>query len=241
MSSVPGDLDVYVKQGFGLRVGFGARPALLIIDFINAFNNPEQLGGGNIQEAIDNTAQLLALARHLDLPIAFTSHVYAEDGSDDNVFLRKLPGTQILRPGMLGDRNRRRARAAPRRAGPSQALPVGVLRDRSRELADGTRRGHRHRHRLHDLGLRPGHGGRRHVPRVSSDRSQGVLRRPRDRPARGEPVRHGSEVCGRHAARRGQGRTLPADPRPVGTPERRRLTAPHITCSACRSVSFAFE
>ena len=100
MSSVPGDLDVYVKQGFGLRVGFGARPALLIIDFINAFNKPEQLGGGNIQEAIDNTAQLLALARHLDLPIAFTSHVYAEDGSDDNVFLRKLPGTQILRPGM---------------------------------------------------------------------------------------------------------------------------------------------
>ena len=99
MSSVPGDLDVYVKQGFGLRVGFGARPALLIIDFINAFNNPEQLGGGNIQEAIDNTTQLLALARHLELPIAFTSHVYAEDGSDDNVFLRKLPGTCILRPG----------------------------------------------------------------------------------------------------------------------------------------------
>ena len=97
---MPGDLDIYVKQGFGLRVGFGARPALLIIDFINAFNNPEQLGGGNIQEAIDNTAQLLALARHLDLPIAFTSHVYAEDGSDDNVFLRKLPGTHILRPGM---------------------------------------------------------------------------------------------------------------------------------------------
>ena len=97
---MPGDLDVYVKQGFGLRVGFGARPALLIIDFINAFNNPEQLGGGNIQQAIDHTAQLLALARHLDLPIAFTSHVYAEDGSDDNVFLRKLPGTRILRPGM---------------------------------------------------------------------------------------------------------------------------------------------
>ena len=99
MTSVPGDLDVYVKQGFGLRVGFGVRPALLIVDFINAFNNPEQLGGGNIQEAIDNTAKLLALARHLDLPIAFTSHVYAGDGSDDNVFLRKLPSTHILRPG----------------------------------------------------------------------------------------------------------------------------------------------
>ena len=85
MSGVAGDLDIYVKQGFGVRLGFGARPALLIVDFINAFNNPEQLGGGNIQEAIDNTARLLDLARHLDLPIAFTSHVYAEDGSDDNI------------------------------------------------------------------------------------------------------------------------------------------------------------
>lgn len=98
MSGVAEDLDIYVRQGFGVRLGFGARPALLVIDFINAFNNPEQLGGGNIQEAIDNTARLLALARHLDLPIAFTSHVYAEDGSDDNVFLRKLPDTRILRP-----------------------------------------------------------------------------------------------------------------------------------------------
>ena len=98
MGGLAGNLDIYAKQGFGVRLGFGTRPALLIVDFINAFNDPEQLGGGNIQEAIDSTARLLDLARHLDLPIAFTSHVYAEDGSDDNVFLRKLPDTRILRP-----------------------------------------------------------------------------------------------------------------------------------------------
>ena len=44
-SSLLGDLGVYVKPGFGLRVGFGARPAHVIIDFINAFNNPNRLGG----------------------------------------------------------------------------------------------------------------------------------------------------------------------------------------------------
>ena len=32
-----------------------------------------------------------------------------------------------------------------------------------------------------------------------------------------------------------------ADRRPVGTPERHRLTAPQITCSAASSFSFAFE
>ena len=29
------DIAVYEKQGFGNRVGFGKKPALLVIDFIN--------------------------------------------------------------------------------------------------------------------------------------------------------------------------------------------------------------
>lgn len=85
------DLDVYRTQGLGSRMGFGKRPALLIIDFINAFNDPQKFGGGNIQAAIDRTADLLAAARHLDLPILFTTHVYAEDGSEDGLFNLKMP------------------------------------------------------------------------------------------------------------------------------------------------------
>ena len=93
------DLEIYEKQGFGNRVGFGKRPALLIIDFINGFNDADQFGGGNIQAAIDSTAELLAMARHLDLPVAYTTHVYAEDGSDDGLFNRKAPGLKKLVPG----------------------------------------------------------------------------------------------------------------------------------------------
>ena len=43
------DIAVYEKQGFGNRIGFGKKPALLIIDFINGFNDPDAFGGGNIQ------------------------------------------------------------------------------------------------------------------------------------------------------------------------------------------------
>jgi maleamate amidohydrolase len=85
------DIDIYEKQGLGARMGFGKRPALLIIDFINGFNDPDAFGGGNIQQAIDHTETLLAVARHLDLPIAYTSHVYAEDGSEDGIFNLKMP------------------------------------------------------------------------------------------------------------------------------------------------------
>jgi maleamate amidohydrolase len=85
------DLAIYEQQGLGARMGFGKRPALLIIDFINGFNDPDAFGGGSIQSAIDHTEILLAVARHLDLPIAYTVHCYAEDGSEDSLFNVKMP------------------------------------------------------------------------------------------------------------------------------------------------------
>ena len=35
------DLEVYEKQGLGARMGFGKNPALIIVDFINGFNDPD--------------------------------------------------------------------------------------------------------------------------------------------------------------------------------------------------------
>ena len=93
------DTDIYQRQGFGRRMGFGKKPALLIIDFNNAFNDPEQFGGGNIPEAIAHTKDLLALARHMELPIAFTTHTYKDDGSEDGIFNLKSPGMRALQPG----------------------------------------------------------------------------------------------------------------------------------------------
>ncbi len=58
-----GDLDVYEKQNFGNSSGIGTNPAMLIVDFVNGFADPEQFGGGNIQAAIDKTVDLLAFAR----------------------------------------------------------------------------------------------------------------------------------------------------------------------------------
>ena len=90
------ELDIYQKQGFGNRSGMGQRPALLIVDFVNGFADPDQFGGGNIGEAIENTRELLAAARALGLPVAFTRVVYAEDGSDAGVFTLKDPTLKIL-------------------------------------------------------------------------------------------------------------------------------------------------
>jgi maleamate amidohydrolase len=90
------DLEVYRAQGFGGSVGIGARPALCIVDFVNGFADPALFGGGNIAPAIANTVDLLAAARRIGLPVAFTRVVYAADGSDDCAFTRKVPALTAL-------------------------------------------------------------------------------------------------------------------------------------------------
>jgi maleamate amidohydrolase len=85
------ELDIYARQGLGHSAGFGARPALLIVDFVNGFNDPDQFGGGNIGPAIEKTRALLAACRANKVPVAFTRVVYAEDGSDAGVFTLKAP------------------------------------------------------------------------------------------------------------------------------------------------------
>lgn len=34
------ELDIYARQGLGHQSGFGVKPALLIVDFVNGFNDP---------------------------------------------------------------------------------------------------------------------------------------------------------------------------------------------------------
>ena len=90
------ELKLYEAQGFGNSSGFGANPALLVVDFVNGFADPEQFGGGNINEAISNTRHLLEAARERAIPIAFTRVVYAEDGSDAGVLTLKAPALATL-------------------------------------------------------------------------------------------------------------------------------------------------
>lgn len=88
--------DVYHKQRFGQRTGIGARPALLVVDFVNGFYDPEILGGGNIPEAVTATVPLLAFAREKGLPVVFTRIVYAADGSDAGLWCEKVPRLRDL-------------------------------------------------------------------------------------------------------------------------------------------------
>ena len=90
------ETDVYTRQGFGRRLGFGRSIGLLIIDFVNGFNDPALFGGGNIREAIARTTTLLAACRQAGLPIVHTRIVFEADGSDHNLLVHKVPAMSCL-------------------------------------------------------------------------------------------------------------------------------------------------
>ena len=91
MADPAGDTAIYARQGFANRTGIGAAPALVVVDFVLGFTDPDKFGGGTIGLAIQRTKGLLALARDKAWPVAHTRVVYAEDGSDCGAFVRKVP------------------------------------------------------------------------------------------------------------------------------------------------------
>lgn len=96
MGTTMSENTVYAKQGFGAQLEPVAPYGLLIIDLVNGFANPEVFGGGNIPEAIENTQELLSLAREKGWPVAHTRIVFADDQSDNNIFTIKVPSMLSL-------------------------------------------------------------------------------------------------------------------------------------------------
>jgi maleamate amidohydrolase len=90
------DLDIYARQGLGQKSGLGQSVALLLVDFVNGFNDPAHFGGGNIPHAIAASAHLLPIARARKWPVAHSRVVYADDGSDAGAFTMKAPGLRKL-------------------------------------------------------------------------------------------------------------------------------------------------
>jgi maleamate amidohydrolase len=91
---------MYAKRGFGLRMGFGERPALIVVDFINAFTDPGLPLGGNLDTEIEATNELLQVARDTCIPIFFTVEAYEEqDFRDAGLWMLKQRGILSLAAG----------------------------------------------------------------------------------------------------------------------------------------------
>lgn len=89
-------LDGYRAKGLAARVGFGRRPAVVVIDFIIGFTDPESPLSGALDNEIEATRELIEIARSRSLPVFFTTTAYAPDWSDGGRFIDKIPSLKML-------------------------------------------------------------------------------------------------------------------------------------------------
>lgn len=91
---------LYAERGIGGRVGFGERPALLVIDMAVAFNDPAYKVGADQTPTVEAIASLLPVARQAGTPVFYTTTAYHPDGRDGGLFAKKIPALLELQ---LGD------------------------------------------------------------------------------------------------------------------------------------------
>ncbi len=89
--------EFFTARGFGRRIGFGARPALLTIDFQNGFCDPQLPLGAALDHEVEQTCVLLEAARRARIPIVFTVASFDQaDLSDAGVWALKQAGIASL-------------------------------------------------------------------------------------------------------------------------------------------------
>ena len=92
-------LAEYRRKGLAAELGFGNRPAIVVVDFIRGFTDPSSPLGSDLDAEVEATGRLLDAARNANAPVFFTTTAYDEDCRDAGLFVRKIPSLGILTRG----------------------------------------------------------------------------------------------------------------------------------------------
>ena len=93
----------FEARGFGMKIGFGQRPALLVIDIVKAFTDPARMLGANLDSEIEAINQLLDMAHEKGMPVIYSSVAYDDPNfGDAGVWLLKQKGVATLLAGTDG-------------------------------------------------------------------------------------------------------------------------------------------
>ncbi len=85
------DLSANYKTAYDNRLGFGRRPALILVDFVQAYFDQDCALYAGVEDALASALRVREAARAAAVPVIYTNVVYHEDGADGGVFFRKAP------------------------------------------------------------------------------------------------------------------------------------------------------
>lgn len=92
-----------LERGFAGRMGFGRRPAVLVVDIVKGFTDAAQPLGAEMAGQIEATNQLIAAARAVGAPTIFSTIRYNDDSlADAGLWKHKIGGLTTLVEGHDG-------------------------------------------------------------------------------------------------------------------------------------------
>lgn len=84
--------DDYMRTGFGSRIGFGQRPAIVVVDMVRAYlAEGEPFWSPAYTPVVEANRRLLAAARPAGVPVIWTTLDFDSSGFDTGWFLAKVP------------------------------------------------------------------------------------------------------------------------------------------------------
>ena len=87
-----GSLKENYRGVFEGRVGFGRKPAVVVVDFMNAYTTPDSpLYAPGVVDAVRETVDVLDAARRNGVLVIYTRVIYSPHGLDGGVFVQKVP------------------------------------------------------------------------------------------------------------------------------------------------------
>jgi len=86
----------YQAAGFGGRLPFGKKAALLVIDVVEAYLDKRSPLYAGVEAARDSNIRLVDAARAAGVPVFFTNVLYSAGGLDGGVFFRKVPALKCF-------------------------------------------------------------------------------------------------------------------------------------------------
>ncbi len=99
-NDVTQDLSANYKKAYDNRLGFGDSPALILVDFVQAYFDESCALYAGVEDALESALRIRELAWAAGIPVIYTNVVYDEEGRDGGVFFRKAP---VLRNFIAGN------------------------------------------------------------------------------------------------------------------------------------------
>jgi maleamate amidohydrolase len=97
---LPDELDAnYARAGYHHRLEPGKRPALLVIDMVQAYFEPSSPLYAGVDAALASTLKLIDAARIANIPVIFTNVVITQGLFDGGIFARKVPALSCFAAG----------------------------------------------------------------------------------------------------------------------------------------------